>query len=195
MAQHLASKLDMAHVFYKLIQEWKKTFRSEAEASSNHDAGGGEGGGGGGGGGGAGRAAGEDEALECRDCGAEFCFTVGEQQFYKEKGFDNKPTRCAECKASRWRSFSWSTKAKKARFSRERERQGEGEGEEEEEQEDTMKTGSTGGFSGTDETLKCRECSADFVFTVGAQAFYTARGLKHKPVRCRQCRAPQPKNP
>jgi len=48
---------------------------------------------------------GEDETLECRDCGAEFCFTVGEQQFYKEKGFDNKPTRCAECKA-----------AKKARF-------------------------------------------------------------------------------
>jgi hypothetical protein len=50
-------------------------------------------------------AEGEDENLECRDCGAEFVFSVGEQAFYKEKGFDNKPTRCAECKA-----------AKKARF-------------------------------------------------------------------------------
>jgi hypothetical protein len=48
---------------------------------------------------------GEDETLECRDCGAEFVFSAGEQAFYKEKGFDNKPTRCAECKA-----------AKKARF-------------------------------------------------------------------------------
>jgi hypothetical protein len=50
-------------------------------------------------------AEGEDENLECRDCGAEFVFSAGEQAFYKEKGFDNKPTRCAECKA-----------AKKARF-------------------------------------------------------------------------------
>ena len=48
---------------------------------------------------------GEDETLECRDCGAEFVFSVGEQQFFKEKGFDNKPSRCADCKA-----------AKKARF-------------------------------------------------------------------------------
>eukprot|EP00961_Rhodomonas_salina_P068999 926414-Rhodomonas_salina.2 len=47
----------------------------------------------------------EDENLECRDCGAEFVFTVGEQEFFISKGFDNKPTRCAECKA-----------AKKARF-------------------------------------------------------------------------------
>ena len=35
-----------------------------------------------------------DEMLTCRDCNNEFAFTVGEQQFFKEKGFDNKPTRC-----------------------------------------------------------------------------------------------------
>ena len=38
-------------------------------------------------------AEGEDETLECKDCGAEFVFTAGEQAFYKEKGFDNKPAR------------------------------------------------------------------------------------------------------
>jgi len=41
-----------------------------------------------------------DEMLQCRDCNAEFAFTVGEQQFFKEKGFDNKPTRCGVCKVS-----------------------------------------------------------------------------------------------
>ena len=35
-----------------------------------------------------------DKTLTCKDCGAEFVFTVGEQEFYKEKGFDNEPKRC-----------------------------------------------------------------------------------------------------
>jgi cleavage and polyadenylation specificity factor subunit 4 len=39
-----------------------------------------------------------DETLSCRDCNAEFVFTVGEQEFYEEKGFTNKPTRCKACK-------------------------------------------------------------------------------------------------
>ncbi len=28
-----------------------------------------------------------DKTIVCRDCGSEFVFTVGEQEFYKEKGF------------------------------------------------------------------------------------------------------------
>ena len=43
----------------------------------------------------------EDETLVCKDCGKEFVFTVGEQEFYKEKGFENKPQRCAECRRAR----------------------------------------------------------------------------------------------
>ena len=39
-----------------------------------------------------------DETLECRDCGNSFVFTAGEQAFYAEKGFTNKPVRCKECK-------------------------------------------------------------------------------------------------
>jgi hypothetical protein len=35
----------------------------------------------------------EDEELECRDCQAKFVFTVGEQEFFAQKGFDNKPVR------------------------------------------------------------------------------------------------------
>lgn len=40
----------------------------------------------------------EDRTLICQDCGAEFTFTAGEQEFYKEKGFDNEPKRCKVCR-------------------------------------------------------------------------------------------------
>lgn len=43
----------------------------------------------------------EDKKLVCRDCGNEFIFTAGEQEFYAEKGFQNEPTRCRECRQAR----------------------------------------------------------------------------------------------
>ena len=42
-----------------------------------------------------------DKTLTCKDCGAEFVFTVGEQEFYKEKGFDNEPKRCLACRRAK----------------------------------------------------------------------------------------------
>lgn len=42
-----------------------------------------------------------DKQLQCKDCGAEFVFTEGEQEFYKEKGFENEPHRCPECRKLR----------------------------------------------------------------------------------------------
>lgn len=43
----------------------------------------------------------EDKVLVCKDCGQEFTFTAGEQEFYAEKGFRNEPTRCRECRRTR----------------------------------------------------------------------------------------------
>ena len=43
----------------------------------------------------------EDKKILCKDCGSEFVFTVGEQEFYKEKGFDNDPVRCPACRKAR----------------------------------------------------------------------------------------------
>lgn len=43
----------------------------------------------------------EDKTLVCKDCNKEFTFTVGEQEFYKEKGFDNAPVRCPDCRKAR----------------------------------------------------------------------------------------------
>ena len=45
----------------------------------------------------------QDKTLTCTDCGKEFTFTSGEQSFYKEKGFQNEPTRCPECRLARRR--------------------------------------------------------------------------------------------
>ncbi len=42
-----------------------------------------------------------DKNLVCVDCGKEFIFTEGEQQFYAEKGFENEPKRCPECRKAR----------------------------------------------------------------------------------------------
>lgn len=43
----------------------------------------------------------QDEKLICEDCGSEFTFTAGEQEFYAEKGLVNKPKRCPECRKQR----------------------------------------------------------------------------------------------
>lgn len=42
-----------------------------------------------------------DRTLVCRDCGIEFTFTSGEQEFYQSKGLVNEPGRCPECRALR----------------------------------------------------------------------------------------------
>lgn len=42
-----------------------------------------------------------DKPLTCKDCGMEFIFTEGEQAFYKEKGFENEPQRCPECRKAK----------------------------------------------------------------------------------------------
>ena len=41
----------------------------------------------------------EDKTLVCKDCGNEFVFTAGEQEFYAEKGFQNEPLRCKDCRS------------------------------------------------------------------------------------------------
>ena len=43
----------------------------------------------------------EDKTLICKECGAEFVFTAGEQEFYASKGFVNEPQRCKSCRDAR----------------------------------------------------------------------------------------------
>ncbi len=117
-----------------------------------------------------------NKALTCRDCGTEFIFTAGEQEFYAQKGFTNEPTRCPACRQARKQSAG-------SRSS------GGGYGE-----RDSYGGGSGGGFSserrgfgggarGTGErvmhTVKCEGCGGD------AQVPFIPRG--DKPVYCDNC--------
>jgi len=42
-----------------------------------------------------------DKTLNCSDCGLDFTFDAGEQEFFVSKGFVNEPGRCPECRAAR----------------------------------------------------------------------------------------------
>lgn len=43
----------------------------------------------------------EDKTLVCKDCGKEFIFSAGEQEFYASRGFENEPQRCKPCREAR----------------------------------------------------------------------------------------------
>mgnify|MGYP001230766628 CR=1 FL=1 len=43
----------------------------------------------------------QDKVLVCKECGAEFVFTAGEQEFYAQRGFQNEPQRCKSCREAR----------------------------------------------------------------------------------------------
>lgn len=39
-----------------------------------------------------------------------------------------------------------------------------------------------------DQTLQCRDCGKDFVWTASEQEFYQQKGFENAPVRCPACR-------
>ena len=53
----------------------------------------------------------QDRILSCVDCGAEFVWTAGEQQFFADKNFKNEPKRCKNCKNKRHGTTVSSNKA------------------------------------------------------------------------------------
>ena len=42
-----------------------------------------------------------DKTLKCKECGNEFIFSAGEQEFYAQRGFVNEPQRCKACSDAR----------------------------------------------------------------------------------------------
>ena len=42
-----------------------------------------------------------DRQIACIDCGGEFTWTAGEQEFFHEKGFNDPPKRCKECRQAK----------------------------------------------------------------------------------------------
>lgn len=54
----------------------------------------------------------QDTTLKCVDCGNEFVFTAGEQEFYAKKGFGNTPKRCYKCRKAKKTEY----RANRAKF-------------------------------------------------------------------------------
>ncbi len=42
-----------------------------------------------------------DRTLTCVECGQDFVFTAGDQEFHASKGFTNEPKRCRNCRMAR----------------------------------------------------------------------------------------------
>lgn len=40
----------------------------------------------------------QDKKLICKECSQEFIWSAGEQKFYADKGLQNPPGRCPECR-------------------------------------------------------------------------------------------------
>ena len=43
----------------------------------------------------------QDKTINCVDCGQDFIFTAGEQEFYEQRGLTNQPRRCPDCRRAR----------------------------------------------------------------------------------------------
>ncbi len=43
----------------------------------------------------------QDQTIKCKDCGKDFVWTADEQEFYQQKGFQNAPQRCPDCRKAK----------------------------------------------------------------------------------------------
>ena len=57
----------------------------------------------------------EDKTLQCRECGQEFIFSAGEQEFYQQKGLVNAPGRCPSCRQRRRQVMSGASRERTPR--------------------------------------------------------------------------------
>jgi CxxC-x17-CxxC domain-containing protein len=107
-----------------------------------------------------------DKTLTCQDCGMDFVFTAGEQEFYAQKGFTNEPSRCPSCRQAR----------KASGGGRGRSSGGYGGGD------SYSGGGGRGGYGGGQRemhTATCASCGKE------AQVPFVPRG--DKPVYCSDC--------
>jgi CxxC-x17-CxxC domain-containing protein len=108
-----------------------------------------------------------DKVLVCRDCGKEFVFTAGEQEFYSARGF-NEPTRCSDCRAARKTARNGGSTAAGAGMGTRSSSYGNREG------------GSTrGGSNRQMYKVTCAEC--------GAETEVPFEPRTGRPVYCRDC--------
>ena len=115
-----------------------------------------------------------DKTVTCRDCGMEFVFTTGEQEFYAQKGFTNEPTRCPSCRQQR--------KASSGRGGGYGSRDSYGGGGGGGRYEDRDSGGSRGGYGRGDREMHSATCAS-----CGKEALVPFVPRGDKPVYCSDC--------
>ena len=58
----------------------------------------------------------EDKSLKCSDCGQQFAFTAGEQEFYASRDLKNEPKRCQSCRQAKKAQRGESTYSRSSRY-------------------------------------------------------------------------------
>ena len=43
----------------------------------------------------------QNKTLSCADCGANFTFSVEDQEFFQSRGYTNEPKRCPSCRQAK----------------------------------------------------------------------------------------------
>ena len=43
----------------------------------------------------------QDKSIQCSDCGQQFTFSAGEQEFYSSRSLQNEPKRCPQCRRAK----------------------------------------------------------------------------------------------
>jgi len=56
----------------------------------------------------------KDKNILCIDCGIDFVWAVGEQEFFHDKGLKNPPKRCKDCKKAKNERISAVANAQKS---------------------------------------------------------------------------------
>lgn len=107
-----------------------------------------------------------DKTLTCVDCGSEFVFTAGEQEFHASKGFTNEPRRCVSCRAARRAQRGGS---------------------------DSYSAGSAGGGYGMSSGAPRREFFTATCAGCGGQARVPFEPRGDRPVYCSDCFRAQPR--
>lgn len=57
-----------------------------------------------------------DKTITCKDCSSDFIFSESEQDFYREKGLENDPQRCPDCRRAKKQQRNNSGGGRRNRF-------------------------------------------------------------------------------
>lgn len=130
-----------------------------------------------------------DKTLVCVDCGNDFVFTAGEQEFYAQKGFTNEPRRCTQCRQSKKQQRS--EPSSRSSFNRDSSFGGGRERSREYGGRDSFGGGGRSSFGGGNRRDAAGQASREMYDTVCAECGRTTtvpfKPTQGRPVYCRDC--------